>query len=515
MTDAPPTLRELIGHPHLAATPLSGDDDLDRSVTGITLIDPADTGLVQAGEIAVCPVIPAGYLSSWRLDATIRRLYDQRAAALAVPLEGPGGETLLDGSRRLARHLHLPILGISGAPLRWAGTAAAFVHSPAVDAADHLRRAHRALTPRLLSPQDVARALTGILDRPVAVLGPDGTPITVSFELPSGFDPHAPVAQILTTDGHTTVAVPVPGTPSGTADLWMAAALGPAPSAWARAVRDVLQFATLAVQRWQATRRVVLERDARLRAGLFGDLLEGRLDSGGTAHQRAAEIGWRLDGWHVAFHIAALGQVDLLGHTDAVAAAIAAEQIDVTVVERGDGWSAWTTSRAEPDEDISRDLLASLQRIRRRLAGRFDCAIGVGRGHPDTGGLTRSLAEAWDAARLARGRPQTGRLVHIDRLGLAQLLVAWASTETFAPTATRLLAPLESQPGDLVATLSTYLDAGGSAADTAAILGVHRNTVAARLHRIEELLTVDLNNPDDRLALHLACRVTLDRNTGY
>jgi len=40
------------------------------------------------------------------------------------------------------------------------------------------------------------------------------------------------------------------------------------------------------------------------------------------------------------------------------------------------------------------------------------------------------------------------------------------------------------------------------------VLGVHRNTVAARLRRVEELLTVDLGNPDDRLALHLACRVT-------
>lgn len=295
----------------------------------------------------------------------------------------------------------------------------------------------------------------------------------------------------------------------------MAVALGYAPTTWARSARDVLQAGTLAVQHWQATRRVVLERDARLRAGLFGDLLEGRLEDGGTPQGRAAEAGWRLDGWHVAFHLAVLGQVDLLRHTDAVAAAITAEHLDATLVERGDGWSAWTTSRTEPGQDTSRDLLVALQRIRHRLATRFDCAIGVGRGYLDAGGLTRSLAEAWDAARLARGRPQTGRLVHIDRLGLAQLLVAWASTETFAPTATRLLRPLEAQPGELVATLSAYLDAGGSAADTAAVLGVHRNTVAARLHRIEELLTVDLHNPDDRLALHLACRVTLDRQTDF
>ncbi|GAA0387142.1 PucR family transcriptional regulator [Microbispora corallina] len=514
MTGAVPTLRELLGYPPLAAAaPLSGEDDLDRPVTGVTLIDPAEAGEVEEGEIAVCPAIPPGYLTSWRLDAVIRRLHDRRAAALAVPAP-EGGETMLDGSRRLARHLRLPVLGIGAAPLRWAGTAAAFVHAPAVQAAEHLRRAHRALTRGLLSPQEVARTLTAILDRPVAVFGPDGTPITVPVGPPPDFDPYAGAAQILTGNGRTTVAVPVPGMAGGTVDLWLAVALGNAPAAWARCARDVLQAGTLAVQRWQATRRGVLERDARLRAGMFGDLLEGRLGGGETARQRAAEVGWRLDGWHVAFHLAVLGQVDLLQHTDAVAAAMAAERVEAALVERGDGWSAWTTTRAEPGQDASRDLLAALQRIRRRLATRFDCAIGVGRGYPDAGGLTRSLAEAWDAARLARGRPQTGRLVHIDRLGLAQLLVAWASTETFVPTATRLLSPLEAQPGELVATLAAYLDAGGSAADTAAVLGVHRNTVAARLRRIEELLTVDLNNPDDRLALHLACRVTLDRDPG-
>ncbi|GLV52270.1 hypothetical protein TBS_28350 [Thermobispora bispora] len=508
-----PTLRELLGHPRLAAAvPLAGEDDLDRPVTGVTLIDPADTSPVQAGDIALCPAVPPGFLSGWRLDATLRRLHDQRAAALAVPVGENGA--LLDSTRQLARHLHLPVLGLRTAPLRWAGEAIALVHAPEVDAAEVLRRAHRALTREPMSPQDVARALSGILDRPVGVFSPDGTPTGVTPEPSPRFNPRATVAQIVTEHGRTTVAVPVPGTTVGAVDLWLAAALGQAPAYWAAAVRDVLQAGALAVQRWQAVRRVVLERDARLRAGLFSDLLEGRLGTGDVPRERASEIGWRLDGWHVAFHIAALGQVDLLRHTDAVSAAIAAEGIDAAVVERGDGWSGWTTTRDEPDQDADRELLAALRRVRRRLATRFDCAIGVGRAYLGPAGLTRSLAEAWDAARLARGRPQAGRLAHIDRLGLAQLLVAWASTETFAPTAARLLKPLESQPGDLIATLTAYLDAGGSVAETAAVLGVHRNTVTARLRRIEELLTVDLANPDDRLALHLACRVTQGRQSG-
>ena len=289
--------------------------------------------------------------------------------------------------------------------------------------------------------------------------------------------------------------MPVPATTGGAVDLWLAAALGPPPPRGRGPSRTCCGRARSPYSGgrrpggwcWNGTPGCAPASSATCwRAGSAPGT--GR---GGSA----SEIGWRLDGWHVAFHIAALGRVDLLRHTDAVAAALAAERVEATLVERGDGWSGWTTARAEPDQDAGRDLLAALRKVRRRLAGRFDCAIGVGRAHPDAPGLTRSLAEAWDASRLARDGPQTGRLVHIDRLGLAQLLTAWASSETFAPAAARLLEPLESQPGDLIATLAAYLDAGGSAADTAAVLGVHRNTVAARLRRVEELLTVDLDQP--------------------
>ncbi|NUR90911.1 MAG: helix-turn-helix domain-containing protein, partial [Nonomuraea sp.] len=60
---------------------------------------------------------------------------------------------------------------------------------------------------------------------------------------------------------------------------------------------------------------------------------------------------------------------------------------------------------------------------------------------------------------------------------------------------------------DLVETLTVYLEAESSLIEAAAVLGVHRNTIARRVARIEQLLGVDLADPDTRLALHLACRV--------
>jgi purine catabolism regulator len=93
------------------------------------------------------------------------------------------------------------------------------------------------------------------------------------------------------------------------------------------------------------------------------------------------------------------------------------------------------------------------------------------------------------------------------------LLLGWTQTDTFQPAAADLLAPLVDQPGGLLDTLSVFLDCESSVADTAAVLGVHRNTVTARVTRIQELLGVNLSAPDERLALHLACR-TLGREFG-
>jgi PucR family transcriptional regulator, purine catabolism regulatory protein len=133
--------------------------------------------------------------------------------------------------------------------------------------------------------------------------------------------------------------------------------------------------------------------------------------------------------------------------------------------------------------------------------------VGMARPHLGPGGIARTLSEARDAARLAGSRVETGRFLHVDRLGLAQLLLAWTRTDTFVPAAKSLLATLDSEPGDLIRTLTVYLDAESSLIEAAAVLGVHRNTIARRIAKIGQLLGVDLTDPDTRLALHLACRV--------
>ncbi len=52
-------------------------------------------------------------------------------------------------------------------------------------------------------------------------------------------------------------------------------------------------------------------------------------------------------------------------------------------------------------------------------------------------------------------------------------------------------------------TLASFLTHHGSWDRTAADLGVHRHTVRHRIRRVEELTGLSLDDPEDRLLLHL------------
>jgi purine catabolism regulator len=72
----------------------------------------------------------------------------------------------------------------------------------------------------------------------------------------------------------------------------------------------------------------------------------------------------------------------------------------------------------------------------------------------------------------------------------------------------RTLADYDKRTGsDLVATLKAYLDNERNVSKTADALFMHRNSIKYRLEKIESLLTSDLNDPDNRLLLHLAINV--------
>ena len=121
-----------------------------------------------------------------------------------------------------------------------------------------------------------------------------------------------------------------------------------------------------------------------------------------------------------------------------------------------------------------------------------------------------SYAEAREAIHIAQLIGQDEGVVAFGELGVWHWLYHLSPekrvSNTFIQHIHTLAAYDDKRRTELVKTLETYLDHGGSLVEAAQVLYVHRNTLLHRLERIETLCHVNLRQPLDRLNLHVAVK---------
>ena len=92
------------------------------------------------------------------------------------------------------------------------------------------------------------------------------------------------------------------------------------------------------------------------------------------------------------------------------------------------------------------------------------------------------------------------------KLNLKPLLENLSRSPDLSPFR-ELVSPLADydlrRDSDLIKTLRVYFDTGTNASETADRLFLHRNSLLYRLERIQDLTSLDLKEPDARLALQL------------
>lgn len=137
------------------------------------------------------------------------------------------------------------------------------------------------------------------------------------------------------------------------------------------------------------------------------------------------------------------------------------------------------------------------------------CA-GVGRPAVEIEEVPRAYREALQALAIARRLGGRHRVAYFGTLGIYRLLAAVDPPSELAGFCDEVLGPLlaydRRSGGGLLRTLDAYLATGGSPQLAATRLHTHRNTILYRLERIEQVLGIDLRQPEQQFALYLALR---------
>lgn len=161
-----------------------------------------------------------------------------------------------------------------------------------------------------------------------------------------------------------------------------------------------------------------------------------------------------------------------------------------------------------------REVAAGIADHAQTLAGgRWESTVGMGTPQVGATGLRQSAAEARIAAETAVASGRVGHIVATDVTGLRRVLLDFYASPTSRKLLEDLLRPLDSEDPHkaetAVRTLLAYLSNRNSPARAGRELLLHPNAVTYRMRKIEKALQLDLEDPDTRFAVELACRVRL------
>ncbi|MEZ4505088.1 MAG: helix-turn-helix domain-containing protein [Thermomicrobiales bacterium] len=251
-----------------------------------------------------------------------------------------------------------------------------------------------------------------------------------------------------------------------------------------------------------------------LELNVLDEILDGALRSEISLIQQARRLGHALDQPHAALvaRFESTGGTQPRASLDATRGAVEAalSRLGVSVLWRirhNNIEVVWNPAQIEQGADFPIALQQELMRVSRPgLAGVV--SLGAGAFHAGTSGIRQSHQEAKQALTMSRRLYGPGQVTRFEDLGIYRLLFAardLPELRSFHDDALNLLIDYDRQHGaELLRTLGAFFAGRCGPKETAAILGVHRNTVLYRLERIRDLTGFDLDDADVRLRLQLA-----------
>jgi hypothetical protein len=248
-------------------------------------------------------------------------------------------------------------------------------------------------------------------------------------------------------------------------------------------------------------RRTVAEAEGRVRGELLDDLISRPIGDPDALRARARRLGVDLDAPHV---VVAVGEAVNAAHRQrsfSWAVSYAATRGGLAAIQRGRVVLMLPAPDAGPlAREIARDL--------GRILGTPVTAGGAG---PATGpaGVASAFRDADRAATALVALGRVGDGASTAELGFVGLLLGQdRDVAGFIAGTVGAVVDYDARRGTgLVKTLEAYFGSGCSSARAAETLHVHVNTVTQRLDRIAALLGADWQRPERALEVQLALRL--------
>jgi len=467
----------------------AGDIDGVR-IGGVEMLSLDDVAHATPGRLVIVlhsgPEQPRAY----QIDIVIRRAIAAEAAALLFV----GEISLAETSRSLADRGALPVLTANAAPSELAVFIDRLLRGGAAEAMARAERAVAAVG--LAAEADPLDARAAILEAAGAALGIELTVVDAPAVKWTDSDAvcigEVPVGRLLAdqTDAAVSIALPV-----------------------------VAAILSRALQRESQVRF----GPARSRADLIVEMLLAESSRIDALAVDAARAGLPVQLAHAAAWIAPKHRDDPQQRLPAsIVAAIELRAFQL-IDERDEVWHlaafhddlvmlASEEAGAANQQRRLRDVVEQLVAFGTGVAG-DDWTFTVGLGTPQSGasGLRQSATEARITAETAVASGRLGAIEVTDVTGLRRVLLDFYASPLSRALLDDILAPLDALGAERsaisVRTLLAYLSNRNSLARAGEVLTLHPNAVNYRVRRIEQSLDLDLEDPDTRFALELACRL--------
>lgn len=453
-------------------------------VPALDVLEPGDLVIVPAAALGV--VTPT---TLQRRDLVTTAASSRVAALLLVEAPGDGADSALAEVAELARGAGIAAYRL---PPTEPGTLERSLIGYLVDRRGELERQAAVLDARLArlalegrGLDELVAAIAAFLRRPVALEGRRGDPIAAHApsDVPDAAEGAAALAAYLGRPSTATAYVALPAAPGEPGNAGRLVLLGE---------RPVAEADRLVAERIAPLLALELTRDADVRHARDAALRSEPLPSEGPP-------------WVVL-----LARQVVPGERDGSSREETRRELALRFPRRrlslrGTSESLELRLVAAPEPDDPRGIV-----IADRVAAFLGRPVAVSR--PFVEPFDRPAAEASARAALeaAEALAVPERVVRADRLAAYRLLGNLHNVPDGAGQARALLEPiLGGRPAAVAGRLATLraVVAHGATGEAAAALGIHRNTLAYRVRRIEAATGWDLADPELRLALAVALRL--------